>query len=132
MTIEFLGFTWKSASASIHCSPQRIKSIRRLARAIERAHRQRSLTCRQLAAFIGKITATLPALLPAWLRRHALARTLTFGLSPTRDQWDSAVSLRAVLERTGTERNGERAAQPPKFWNGERTAGQFLCTMPFR
>ncbi len=91
-TCDFIGFTWRSTSASLHVQAPKITGIRRQALQILRADRSGQLTVRRLASLVGKATAMLPALREANFRRHALQRCVVYGLK-TGGSWDALVHL---------------------------------------
>jgi hypothetical protein len=97
--IEFLGFNWHSRSMRVFLPPRKVSELQRLARRVELRHRHHQLTNRLLATLLGKIVATLPVIVETNFRRHALQRTLQYGLRTSSDNWDAPVSLSATALR---------------------------------
>lgn len=96
--VEYLGFEWLSASATIHPLPRQLRALRRQARDVLRLNLAGALTVRRLAALVGKIVSQLPAMHAANFRRHALQRCVNFSQRIT-SSWDASVQLSVTALR---------------------------------
>lgn len=96
--IVYLGFLWCSVTMTIHPLTEKLRDVRRQARAVLRLEADNVLTTRRLAALVGKVVALMPALAVANFRRHSLQRCVSYALRTT-GSWDSYVSLSATARR---------------------------------
>ena len=68
-----LGFLWCSVTMTIHPLTEKLRDVRRQARAVLRLEADNVLTTRRLAALVGKVVALMPALAAA---SNTLSRSL--------------------------------------------------------
>ena len=91
--IKHLGFIWDTKKFVLQLPSSKRIALRKEARRVIRESSQNRLTIRRLAGLVGKITAAAPAARVLDFRRHAMQRTIQFGLRRSRQDWDATVQL---------------------------------------
>ena len=92
--LTHLGLVWDAAQNKVFAPVQKLRALARTARnTLADGEGGKPIPIRTLAKISGIVTALMPAMRIATLRRHSLERLVTFGLRGSRGDWDSSVAL---------------------------------------
>lgn len=98
--LEHLGLLFDTERFTISVPRPKLKAIAKDARRLLRLDESSGVTARQLAGFVGKVTAAAPAMRRAAdFHRHAVQRCQHYALRFHKQQWDLPVHLSASAAR---------------------------------
>jgi len=93
----YLGLEWHTTTCTIRLSTETLTELRKSARYTLNLARRNKLTVRRLAAAVGRMTAAMPAMQAAAMRRHSLERCVKLYLRTNSHlglaAWDAPAQL---------------------------------------